>query len=116
MRVEFQPHIAKMSGYVPGEQPRDGGFIKLNTNENPYAPSPKVGEAIVRGLDGRLRLYPDPNGTAFRRTAGKLHGVDPENILCGNGSDDLLTIVGAHSSDPARSPSRRRRVTFFTRP
>ncbi|GAC1335233.1 MAG: histidinol-phosphate transaminase [Isosphaeraceae bacterium] len=93
MSVEFQAHVARMSGYAPGEQPRDGGFIKLNTNENPYSPSTKVAEAIARGLDGRLRLYPDPVGTAFRRSASRLHDVDPESILCGNGSDDLLTIV-----------------------
>ena len=89
----FLPHVARMTGYVPGEQPRDGGFIKLNTNENPYPPSPRVLEAIARGLDDRLRLYPDPDGTAFRRAAANLHGVDSEMILAGNGSDDLLTIL-----------------------
>lgn len=90
----FQPHIERMSGYVPGEQPSDPTeFIKLNTNENPYPPSPRVAEAIARGLDGRLRLYPDPMGNAFRRAAAKLHGVDPDMVLVGNGSDDLLTIL-----------------------
>lgn len=90
----FRPHIDAMSGYVPGEQPRDGEFIKLNTNENPYPPSPRVAEAIARALaDGRLRRYPDPVGTAFRESAARLHGVDPSMILAGNGSDDLLTIV-----------------------
>lgn len=88
-----QPHIARMAGYVPGEQPRGGGFIKLNTNENPYPPSPRVAGAISGALDGRLRLYPDPSGTAFRQAAAALHGVDPEMILAGNGSDDLLTIL-----------------------
>lgn len=88
------PHIAAMSGYVPGEQPRDpSGILKLNTNENPYPPSPRVAEAIREALDGRLRLYPDPLGTAFRRAAAALHGVDPEMILVGNGSDDILTIL-----------------------
>ncbi len=89
----FLPHVARMAGYVPGEQPRDAGIIKLNTNENPYPPSPRVLEAITRGLDDRLRLYPDPLGTAFRRVAADLHGVDPDMILAGNGSDDLLTIL-----------------------
>jgi len=89
----FLPHVARMTGYVPGEQPHDGGFIKLNTNENPYPPSPRVLEAIARGLDDRLRLYPDPVGTAFRRAAADLHGVEPDMILAGNGSDDLLTIL-----------------------
>jgi histidinol-phosphate aminotransferase len=89
----FLPHIERMTGYVPGEQPQGGGFIKLNTNENPYPPSPRVAEAIASGLDGRLRLYPDPLGTAFRVTAARLHGVEPEMVLAGNGSDDLLTIL-----------------------
>ena len=93
MSGPFRPHIERMDGYVPGEQPRDGGFIKLNTNENPYPPSPRVAEAIAAALDDRLRLYPDPVGTAFRRLAAELHGVDPEMVLVGNGSDDLLTIV-----------------------
>lgn len=89
----FLDHIEKMAGYVPGEQPRDGGFIKLNTNENPYPPSPRVARAIAEALNERLRLYPDPVGTAFRRAAAELHGVEPGMILVGNGSDDLLTIL-----------------------
>jgi histidinol-phosphate aminotransferase len=82
-----------MAGYAPGEQPQDGGFIKLNTNENPYPPSPRVLEAIAAALGQRMRLYPDPLGTAFREAAARLHSVAPEMILAGNGSDDLLTIV-----------------------
>jgi histidinol-phosphate aminotransferase len=89
----FRKNIDSMKGYVPGEQPRDGEFTKLNTNENPYPPSPRVAEAIVTALDGRLRRYPDPLGTAFREAAARRHGVDPAMILAGNGSDDLLTIV-----------------------
>jgi histidinol-phosphate aminotransferase len=89
----FQPHIARMAGYVPGEQPREGGFIKLNTNENPYPPSGRVSEAVQRALDGRLRLYPDPVATSFRQVAARLHGVEADMILAGNGSDDLLTIL-----------------------
>lgn len=86
--------IRSMAGYSPGEQPREGSFIKLNTNENPYPPSPRVFEAIREALTGdRLRRYPDPLGTAFRQTAARLHDVDPEGILIGNGSDDVLTIV-----------------------
>ena len=91
--MTVQAHIGLLSGYVPGEQPRGGGFIKLNTNENPYPPSPRVAEAISGALDGRLRLYPDPVGTAFRQAAARLHGVDPAMILAGNGSDDVLTIL-----------------------
>ncbi len=89
----FLPHIAKMAGYQPGEQPRGGTFIKLNTNENPYPPSPRVAEAISRSLGEGLRKYPDPLGTAFREVAARHHGVSPEMILPGNGSDDLLTII-----------------------
>lgn len=93
MYGHFQAHVARMDGYVPGEQPRDGGFVKLNTNENPYPPSPKVRQAILDECDERLRLYPDPIGTIVRQAAAGLHGVGPEWILVGNGSDDLLTIL-----------------------
>ncbi|HKI19473.1 MAG TPA: histidinol-phosphate transaminase [Isosphaeraceae bacterium] len=89
----LQPHIAKMAGYVPGEQPRDGGFIKLNTNENPYPPSPQVKAALAQAVGDRLRLYPDPMATELCKTAAQLHGVEREMVLAGNGSDDLLTIV-----------------------
>ncbi len=89
----FLSHIDRMAGYAPGEQPLVGGFIKLNTNENPYPPSPRVAEAIAGVLGERLRLYPDPVGTVFRKVAANLHGVEPGMILAGNGSDDLLTIL-----------------------
>lgn len=89
----FRPNIARMAGYVPGEQPREGGFIKLNTNENPYPPSPRVKAAIVEAVTDRLRLYPDPMSTAFCRAAARLHGIEPEMVLAGNGSDDVLTII-----------------------
>ena len=93
--MEFiRDNIRAMAGYVPGEQPRGGDVIKLNTNENPYPPSPRVFEAIHAAVSGdRLRKYPDLSGSSFRREAAKLHGVDPDCILAGNGSDDLLTIV-----------------------
>src|SRR6184192_1431255 len=90
----LRPNIRALAGYTPGEQPRDGAFIKLNTNENPYPPSPRVFEALRAAMTGdRLRKYPDPVGTAFRQTAGRVLGVDPDSILIGNGSDDILTIV-----------------------
>src|SRR5947209_17553197 len=90
----FRPNIRAMAGYTPGEQPRESQFVKLNTNENPYPPSPRVLEALRAALTGdRLRKYPDPVGTAFRQTAGRVLGVDPDGILIGNGSDDILTIV-----------------------
>ncbi|MBI3469417.1 MAG: histidinol-phosphate transaminase [Planctomycetes bacterium] len=89
----FRPNIDRMAGYQPGEQPREGEFIKLNTNENPYPPSPRVMEAIRQAAGDGLRKYPDPLATVFRAQAAKLHGVGPDWILAGNGSDDLLTIV-----------------------
>jgi histidinol-phosphate aminotransferase len=90
----LRPAIRAMAGYTPGEQPRTGGIIKLNTNENPYPPSPRVLEALREALtDERLRKYPDPLGTHFRQTAGRVLGVDAEGVLIGNGSDDVLTIL-----------------------
>ena len=82
-----------MQAYAPGQQPQGGKFIKLNTNENPYPPSPKVITAIQEAAAARLERYPDPLGTAFRVRAAEVLGVDPDWILCGNGSDDILTIV-----------------------
>lgn len=83
-----------MKGYTPGEQLNDPDIIKLNTNENPYPPSPRVFEAIRAALTGdTLRKYPQPLGDTFRRAAGKVLGVDPDGILIGNGSDDILTIL-----------------------
>ena len=82
-----------MDGYTPGEQPQAGKFIKLNTNENPYPPSPAVAAAITRAAESGLQRYPDPLATAFRLRAGEVLGVDPDWILCGNGSDDILTIL-----------------------
>jgi len=89
----FRPEIEQMQGYVPGEQPRGGKFIKLNTNENPYPASPAVGRAIQAALERGLQKYPDPMAEGFRAVAARVLGVGPEWILCGNGSDDILTIV-----------------------
>ncbi len=89
----MRPNILKMEGYVPGEQPQEDGYIKLNTNENPYPPSPRVAEAITEVLRRGLQKYPDPLATKFRKTAATVLGVDPDWILAGNGSDDVLTIV-----------------------
>jgi len=85
--------IDAMEAYAPGEQPRGGKFIKLNTNENPYPCSRRVCLAIERACAGGLARYPDPTASAFRHRAADLLGVAPEAILCGNGSDDVLTIV-----------------------
>ncbi len=93
MTVTFRRNIARMEGYAPGEQPQEPGFVKLNTNENPYPPSPKVREAILSEADARLRLYPDPAATALRRQAASTYGIDPSRIIAGNGSDDLLAMI-----------------------
>ncbi len=89
----FRPNIQSMTGYTPGEQPQGGGFIKLNTNENPYPPSPRVAPAVDEALRRGLQKYPDPLAGAFRRRAAEVLQVPPEWILAGNGSDELLTIV-----------------------
>ncbi len=89
----FRPDVQQMSPYVPGEQPQGGKFIKLNTNENPYPPSPRVIAAIQATAAARLERYPDPLGSAFRVRAAEVLGVEPDWILCGNGSDDILTIL-----------------------
>src|SRR4051794_12281992 len=90
----LRPAIQQMHGYVPGEQPKGDAIVKLNTNENPYAPSPKAVAAMAAILrSDRLRKYPQPLGDVFRRAAGKALGIDPEGILIGNGSDDVLTVL-----------------------
>jgi len=89
----FRPEIEAMQGYVPGEQPQVGKFIKLNTNENPYPPSPAVTRAVTATLERGLARYPDPLAAGFCQRAAELYGVDPDSILCGNGSDEILTIL-----------------------
>ncbi|MDZ4848980.1 MAG: histidinol-phosphate transaminase [Pirellulaceae bacterium] len=88
----FRDDVLAMKPYVPGEQPLAGKTIKLNTNENPYPCSPAV-VAAIQLTATKLERYPDPLATAFRVRAGEVLGVSPDQILCGNGSDDILTIV-----------------------
>ena len=85
--------IARISGYVPGEQPGDKPFVKLNTNENPYAPAPRIATVLREFSWERLRLYPEPSAKMLREAAAAVYGVPMEQIICGNGSDDLLTIA-----------------------
>jgi histidinol-phosphate aminotransferase len=85
--------IRALDGYAPGEQPSaDARVIKLNTNENPYPASPRVARAVEESL-ARLHLYPEPMSDGLRRAAASLYGVRPENILVGNGSDELLGLT-----------------------
>ncbi|GIX04352.1 MAG: histidinol-phosphate aminotransferase [Planctomycetaceae bacterium] len=95
-----RPDVQRITGYIPGEQPQEAGWIKLNTNENPYPPSPAVREALHRAVDGPLQLYPDPLGTAFRQQAAQLWQLDPDWFLPANGSDENLTIVMRTFCDP----------------
>ena len=80
-------------GYVPGLQPKGVKLVKLNTNENPYPPSPHVIEAIRKAAGDTLRLYPSPDGDILREEASRLYGLDPEAVLCGNGSDEILSLI-----------------------
>ncbi len=89
----FRDNIEKIKGYEPGFQPKSVDIIKLNTNENPYLPSPQAIEVLSRINVEQLRRYPDPVGTEFREAAAEIHGLAPENIMCCNGGDDLLTIA-----------------------
>jgi histidinol-phosphate aminotransferase len=96
----FRPDIDRIEGYTPGEQPQETGWVKLNTNENPYPPAPGVVEAIRASAVGRLNIYPDPLATKFRRLAAELFQVDPDWILPANGSDENLTILLRTFVDP----------------
>jgi histidinol-phosphate aminotransferase len=90
------PHVGKLHAYTPGLQPSEPGWVKLNTNECPYAPSPRVAEALRReiGEDGAaLRLYPNPASAPLRAAVARLHGVTPDNVCIGNGSDDILNLL-----------------------
>ena len=99
----FRPEIDAMAGYVPGEQPKIANLIKLNTNENPYPPSPSVKEALA-GLDyDMLRRYPDPTALKLRTAIAGLYHLDVENIIVGNGSDDILTMIFRAFTDNSRS-------------
>ncbi len=90
----FRPTIERMKPYVPGEQPRPGQkLIKLNTNENPYPPSPQVRRAVMQAAGAALRLYPAPHADAFIEAAAREYRFRPDSILAGNGSDELLAML-----------------------
>jgi histidinol-phosphate aminotransferase len=112
----IRPSIHRLSPYVPGEQPKIKGLIKLNTNENPYPPSPRVIKAVKAATDARLRLYPNPTAHFLRIKLAKLHRCKPENILVGNGSDELLALAVRCFVQPSAPNVRRARalVQFFT--
>jgi histidinol-phosphate aminotransferase len=89
----FKDKIEKAQGYVPGFQPKDTDVVKLNTNENPYPPSPQVLQAIKDLPAESLRRYPDPLGNQFREAAADILSISPDYIICCNGGDDLLRIA-----------------------
>jgi len=91
--MEYLSALAKgITPYVAGEQPQDKRYIKINTNENPYPPSPKALEAIQGALDDRLRLYPDPHCTSLSQAIADAEGLKPEQVYIGNGSDEVLAV------------------------
>lgn len=88
-----RPFLDALASYVPGEQPREGGFIKLNTNEFPYPAPPQVTEAIRREAADSVRVYPDPSCSALRAALAQRWGVSPDMVLVGNGSDEILRLL-----------------------
>ncbi len=89
----FRENIEKAKGYEPGFQPSRTDVVKLNTNENPYPPSPQVLKVLAEIAPERLRRYPDPKASTFRQAAAEVNGVSADYIMCCNGGDDLLTIA-----------------------
>lgn len=86
------PALQGLAPYIPGEQPQDRSYVKLNTNESPYPPSPRVLDALNRDQVGRLNLYSDPTALPLRRAIADNYHVKPENVFCGNGSDEVLAF------------------------
>ncbi|HEX4265305.1 MAG TPA: histidinol-phosphate transaminase [Verrucomicrobiae bacterium] len=113
-RSLIRPLVHDLHAYVPGEQPKIKGLIKLNTNENPYPPSPRVVKAVKAAVDGRLRLYPNPTAQALREKLAKLHGCKAENIIIGNGSDELLALAVRAFVEPSRKAEGGRRKAEST--
>ena len=102
MKRYWSKHIQNVVPYTPGEQPREGNFIKLNTNECPYPPSPKVMEAIRAAGGEGLRLYPDPECLDLRTAIAQREGLDVTQVFCGNGSDEILAFAFQAFFDPDR--------------
>lgn len=98
----WSPLTASLVPYVPGEQPKDKTYIKLNTNENPYPPSPKVTDAITGAANADLRLYPDPTCDELVQAAANYYGLPAEQVFVGNGSDEILAFAFAAFFDPAK--------------
>ena len=113
----IRPLVRALHPYVPGEQPKIKGLIKLNTNESPYPPSPKVLAAVKSAVDERLRLYPNPTADALRARLAQFHRCQPENFIVGNGSDELLALATRAFVQPAngaKTSGSKATVQFFT--
>jgi histidinol-phosphate aminotransferase len=93
MKSLIRRNIRLMAGYIPGEQLAVPGLVKLNTNENPYPPSPRVRRALASLDPALLRLYPDPVCTQIRKILAARHGVEPARVFVGNGSDEVLRLI-----------------------
>ena len=89
----WSPIVETLKPYVAGEQPRIANLVKLNTNENPYGPSPKAIAAMQAAIGEDLKLYPDPQAPALRQAIAKIHGVEPDEVFVGNGSDEVLAHI-----------------------
>ncbi len=98
----WSPLTASLVPYVPGEQPKDKTYIKLNTNENPYPPSPKAIEAIQKAADADLRLYPDPTCETLVEAAAGYYGLSASQVFVGNGSDEILAFAFAAFFNPEK--------------
>jgi histidinol-phosphate aminotransferase len=105
----IRPLVRQLHPYVYGEQPKIKGLVKLNTNENPYPPSPKVLRAVKAAVDGRLRLYPNPTAERLRGKLAKLHRCKPDNLIVGNGSDELLALATRAFVEPVSEGGLPRR-------
>src|SRR5512139_3868650 len=102
----IRPLVRQLHAYVPGEQPKIKGLVKLNTNENPYPPSPKVLSAVKAAVDGRLRLYPNPTCQPLREALAKWHNCEPDQILVGNGADEVLALASRAFVEPSKDFAR----------
>ena len=112
-----RPLVRHLHPYVYGEQPKIRGLIKLNTNENPYPPSPRVLAAVKAAVDGRLRLYPNPTAQLLREKLARLHGCGQDNLIVGNGSDELLALATRAFVEPAAAAGKKASaalVQYFT--
>ena len=98
-------NIARMQGYTYGEQPNRPTMVKLNTNENPYPPSPKVSAALASYDAAQLRTYPDALAGSFCRAAAELNGVTPDNVMATNGGDEALRLAITTFVDPGATLS-----------